>query len=226
METQRRIKHLQFIFLVLLVAVLMVFWMDYNQNRTVSGVELSSIPEKIDGWVGSELPKSDEDQKRAEAGDFVLRKYIANEEFIYFVAIQERGDRHRVHSPLNCYTGSGWDLLEKREVMLGRRVLVRRLLVHKEDSYRLVYYWFTNGSTHSTGFLEHLLLYAKDMIIGRNDTAWVYFDVSADITEDIEKTEAMMTAFVAGLDHQRLFEEASGQNEPEKIVGSVTAFRR
>ena len=209
MEAERRLKQFQIIFLVLLVAVVVVLWVDFNQGKPVSGINLSSIPEKIGGWEGSELPKSDEDLKRAEGGDFVLRKYTSHEDFIYLVAIQERGDRHRVHSPLNCYTGSGWNLLEKREVELRSGVLVRRLLVQKANAYRLVYYWFTDGTTHSTGFLEHLLLYAKSMMFGRNDTAWVYFDVSADITESIEKTEALMADFVDGMNHRHLFEGAS-----------------
>jgi EpsI family protein len=211
MEAERRLKHFQIIFLVLLVAVVLVLWLDINQGKSVAGIDLSLIPEKIGAWEGGELPKSDEDQKRAEGGDFVLRKYTFDEEFIYLVAIQERGDRHRVHSPLNCYTGSGWNLLEKKEVKLRSGVLVRRLLVQKADAYRLVYYWFTDGATHSTGFLEHLLLYAKSMVLGRNDTAWVYFDVSADVTESIKKTEALMTDFVAGMNHRQLFERGAGQ---------------
>jgi EpsI family protein len=143
-----------------------------------------------------------------------FRKYTAGEDYIYLVAIQERGDCHRAHSPLNCYTGSGWNLLEKREVEIRCGVLVRRLLIQKADAYRLVYYWFTDGTTHSTGFLEHLMLYGKSMLMGQNDTAWVYFDVSADITESIEKTEALMADFVAGMNHRRLFEKISGQATP------------
>lgn len=212
MEAGQRLKHLQIIFLVLLVAVFLVFWIDYNQSREISGINLSQIPDTIGQWEGTELSKGEEDQKRADAGDLILRKYTFTENYLYLVAIQERGDRHRVHSPLNCYTGSGWNLLEKREMTLTSGERVRRLLVNKEGTYRLVYYWFTNGSTHSTGFLEHLLLYAKDMMIGQNDSAWVYFDVSADVLESIEETEAKMASFVAGLNHRRLFEAAAGQD--------------
>lgn len=212
METERRLKHLQIIFLLLLVAVLLILRLDYNQGQNISGINLSQIPDTIGQWEGVELSKDEDDRKRADAGDLILRKYISTENFLYLVAIQERGDRHRVHSPLNCYTGSGWNLLEKQELTLPSGEKVRRLLVNKGDTYRLVYYWFTNGNTHSTGFLEHLLLYAKDMMIGQNDSAWVYFDVSADVVGSIEKTEAMMASFVAGLNHRRLFEEVSGQD--------------
>ena len=211
MEAERRLKQVQTIFLVLLAAVVLVLWVDFNQGKPVSGIDLSLIPEKVGNWEGIELPKGDEDQKRAEAGDFVLRKYTSHEDFIYLVAIQERGSRHRVHSPLNCYTGSGWNLLEKREFTLHSGVQIRRLLVQKADTYRLVYYWFTDGTNHSTGFLEHLFLYAKGMMTGGNDAAWVYFDVSTDVTESIEKTEALMTAFIGGLKHQRLFEREPGR---------------
>lgn len=206
MVTERQLRHLKIIFVILLAAVLLVLWMDYNQNRTISGLDLSQIPNSIDGWKAVETPKSDDDQKRADAGDLVIRRYSMKENNIYLVVIQERGDRHRVHSPLNCYTGSGWNLLEKSEILHSCGFRVRRLLVNKEDAYRLVYYWFTNGKTHSTGFLEHLLLYGRDMLIGKSDAAWVYFDVSSDIYESVEKTEALMSAFVDELNHQQLFE--------------------
>ena len=202
---ERQLKHLGIILVILFAAVVLVLWMDFNQKRTVSGVDLSQIPNVIEGWEAEEMPKSDDDQKRADAGDLVIRRYTSNDYHMYLVAIQERGDRHRVHSPLNCYTGSGWHLLEKNEILLSRGFRVRRLLVNKGDDYRLVYYWFTNGKTHSTGFLEHLLLYAKDMMFGHSDSAWVYFDVSSDIHESVETTEALISAFVAGMDHQSLF---------------------
>jgi EpsI family protein len=214
--TERQLKHLKIIFIILLAAVLLVNLVDYSQNRTVSGINLSRIPNTIEGWEAVEMPKSDDDQKRADAGDLLIRKYALKEHAIYLVAIQERGDRHRVHSPLNCYTGSGWNLLEKSEILHSRGFGVRRLLVNKGDAYRLVYYWFTNGSTHSTGFLEHLLLYAKDTLIGRSDAAWVYFDVSSDIHESVENTEALMSAFVTGLDYQRLFETVTEKNAPSQ----------
>ncbi len=202
---ERQLKHLKIIFMVLLAAVLLVLWMDYNQAQTVSGIDLSQIPYDIDGWRGEEMPKSDDDQKRADAGDLVIRKYSLKENNIYLVVIQERGDRHRVHSPLNCYTGSGWNLMEKDEILHSRGFHVRKLLVNKKDAYRMAYYWFTNGKTHSTGFLEHLLLYAKDMILGQSDTPWVYFDVSSDIHGNVENTEAVMSAFVSELNHERMF---------------------
>lgn len=214
MGTEHQLKYLKIIFIILLAAVLLVLWMDYNQNRTVSGIDLSRIPNTIEGWEAVETPKSDDDQKRADAGDLVIRRYAEKENHIYLVAIQERGDRHRVHSPLNCYTGSGWNLLEKKEVILSSDFRVRRLLVNKGDAYRLVYYWFTNGSAHSTGFLEHLLLYAKDTMIGQSADAWVYFDVSSDIHESVENTEALISTFVTGLDHRRLFETVTEKDAP------------
>ena len=214
MGTERQLKYLKIIFIILLAAVLLVLWVDYNQNRTVSGIDLSQIPNVLEEWEAVETPKSDDDQKRADAGDLVIREYSIQENRIYLVAIQERGDRHRVHSPLNCYTGSGWNLLEKSEVLHSRGFRVRRLLVNKGDAYRLVYYWFTNGSTHSTGFLEHLLLYAKDTMVGQSDASWVYFDVSSDIHESVENTESLISAFVTGLDHRQLFGAVTEKDAP------------
>jgi hypothetical protein len=86
--------------------------------------------------------------------------------------------------------------------------------VKNENAHRLVYYWFTNGSDYTTGFLKHLFLYLKDTVVGQNDTAWMYFDVSADITESIEKTEALMSNFIVGMDHRQLFDNISAEDDP------------
>jgi EpsI family protein len=206
MVRDRRIKSLQIIFLMLLAAIILVVWLDQSQKREITGINLSLISNTIGVWGGADVPKTDDDQKRADIGDLVIREYSSNKNSLYLVAIQERGDRHRVHSPINCYTGAGWTLLEKREIVLAGGKTVRRLFMNKDNSFRLVYYWFTNGKDHTTGFLGHLAYYAKDILIAERDAAWVYLDVSADITESIEKTEAMMLDFVTDLDQQRLFD--------------------
>ena len=209
MDRQRQLKNLQIIFIILLAAMSLGMWLDYRQKQAVPGINLNGIASTIGTWEGEDLPKSSEDRKRAAQGDLVIREYDSKEDALFFIAIQERGDRHRVHSPLNCYTGSGWTVLEKKTVVLEGHKEVRRLLVNRKEAYRLVYYWFTNGNVRSTGFLEHLFLYACDTLMGKNSAAWVYFDVSADITESIEKTEDQMKDFIAGLERLSLFDRTA-----------------
>jgi EpsI family protein len=205
MDRQRQLKNLQIIFIILLAAMSLGMWLDYGQKQPPPGIDLNGLSNTVGTWEGANLPKSSEDRKRAAAGDLVIREYVSKEDALFLIAIQERGDRHRVHSPLNCYTGSGWTVLEKKTVVLEGDKKVRRLLVNRNEAYRLVYYWFTNGNARSTGFLEHLFLYAADMLMGQNSAAWVYFDISADITDSIEKTEDRMKDFVSELEQLSLF---------------------
>ena len=87
MVTERQLRHLKIIFVILLAGVLLVLWVDYNQNRTILGLDLSQIPNTIDGWEAVETPKSDDDQKRADAGDLVIRRYSMKENNIYLVRV-------------------------------------------------------------------------------------------------------------------------------------------
>jgi len=207
MHNDRQLRSLKIVFVLLLMAIGLTFWFDYKQSHARAGIDFGFISTQIGKWTGTDMAKADEDQDRAARGDLIIRLYAEGGNRIYLVAIQERGDRHRVHPPVNCYTGSGWRILTHEDLLLGDNgeKMVKKLYVTRGQTSRIVYYWFTNGKKRCAGFLGHLFLYARDILLSRTADSWVYFDVSADVTDNPKTTEAMISAFIKELDQLPLF---------------------
>jgi EpsI family protein len=202
MQDDRKLRNMKIVFIMLLLAIGLVSWFDYKRSHTVTTVAFDEVSHTIGKWEGVDILASDEERKRAADGDLIIRQYKAGEDSIYLVAIQERGDRHRVHSPVNCYTGSGWTILKEETVHLGNddRKTIRRMLVNRGPGTRLVYYWFTNGREMSPDFMEHLFIYFKDMLFGRSASTWAYFDVSTDVGSDPDDADSIIMSFLHELD--------------------------
>jgi EpsI family protein len=201
-EKNKQLVNLAIIFFILLLTIVIVTWFDQKRSHAIAGFELNRVGMKIGDWAGSDMKASERDRKWVEQGDLVVRTYYQEEDIIYLVAIQERGDRHRVHSPADCYTGAGWVVLGKESVKLrdGDGKSVRRMRVVKADTSRLVYYWFTNGIDQCASFRGHLLLFLKDVLLKGSVRSWACFQVSADINGDIVATDEMIGEFIFNIE--------------------------
>lgn len=207
MQDDPKLKSLKIVFILLLLAIGLVSWFDYKQSHTVSTVALHQIGLKIGKWEGTDTLRSDKERQQAAQGDLIVRDYRKGDNFLYLVAIQERRDRHRVHSPVDCYTGSGWTVLKKENIRLGgdEERTVRRIQVVKGPTSRLAYYWFSNGKERSASFRGHLLLYLRDILLSRTANSWVYFKVSGNIVDSPGATDDIIREFILELDQQNLF---------------------
>lgn len=199
MKKNNQLRNLKLIFIILFLAIVFISWFDHRRNKIDVGYPLDKIGLKINKWEGENLPVTEIQRGWVEKGDMIMRNYSNGKDVVYLVAIQERGDRHRVHSPADCYSGSGWVVLKKDSVRLsedkGERV--RRMHVVKEEAPRMVYYWFTNGMEQSSSFKGHLVLFLKDMIFKGSVKSWVCFQISADIKTNERETEDMIRAFIS-----------------------------
>lgn len=198
MEKNNQLRNLKIIFLILLGAILIVLWFDHMRKKIDVGYPLDKIKMTIDGWEGFNFEPGKHQSEWVDQGDMLIRGYRKEEKLINMVAIQERGDRHRVHSPADCHSGAGWVVLEKKGVKLGwdKRKSAKRMLVVKEGVHRIVYYWFTNGEDQCASFKWHLALFLKDVIFEGSIRSWVCFQISADITGSSEETDEMLKHFI------------------------------
>lgn len=203
MSKNNQLKNLNKIFIILLLAIVFVIWLDHKRKKINVGFPLDKIALKINEWEGTNMPVSETEKGWVEQGDLIIRNYKKRDDIVYMVAIQERGDRHRVHSPADCYSGSGWAVLKKDSVRLGgdKGKLVRRMFVNKDEVPRIVYYWFTNGRDQCASFKGHLVLFLKDVLLKGSIKSWVCFQISADIKTSKEDTETMLKEFILKLDY-------------------------
>ncbi len=206
MAADNQAKKLKIIFLILLVVVFFLYWFDQKQKNIEIGYSLDNITMNIDGWKGTNLSPSEREKNWVEQGDLIIRSYQKDNNTVYLVAIQEKGDRHKVHSPQDCYSGSGWVILRKDSISIGddndKYKIVRRMHVVKDNKPRLVYYWLTNGEEISSSFKEHLIIFLKDILLKGSVKSWVCFQVSTDIKTSIDEADILLKDFIFSLDNR------------------------
>ena len=201
MKENKQFRKLIIIIVILLIAVVFVKWFDQQRKGIEVGFPLTKLALKIDKWEGTNMGVSEKEKGWIEQGDLIVRQYKHNEDIVYMVAIQERGDRHRVHSPVDCYSGSGWVVLKKDIVKLNSKGRpVKRIHVKKSDADRIVYYWFTNGTSQCAGFKMHLIMFLRDVLVKGDIKSWVCFQISADIKNSPEETEHNLKEFISAMD--------------------------
>ena len=222
MTNDHQIKSLKTVFILLLLSIGASFWFDYNQNHMATGIDFARINRRIGDWMGTDVLETDREKQQADQNELIIRIYEEEDKKIHLVAIQEGNDRHRVHSPVDCYTAGGWTVVNKTNLVLGNdpSKIVRRMRVDKGPTSRIVYFWFTNGEERSASFEGHLLLYLKNALINRNANSWAYFQVSADIKDDGNAIDLILERFIDELDQQHIFVRTSDPRLCKAALGT------
>jgi EpsI family protein len=204
MGTDNQAKKLKIIFLILLVVILFLYWFDNKHKNVEIGYSLDNISMNINDWKGTDISPGENEKNWVEQGDLIIRSYQRDNNTVYLVAIQEKGDRHKVHSPQDCYSGSGWVILRKDSISIGedsvKNKIVRRMHVVKDNNSRLVYYWLTNGEDRTESFKRHLVMFLKDILIKGVFKSWVCFQISAEIKTDVDTTSELIESFINDLE--------------------------
>jgi exosortase D (VPLPA-CTERM-specific) len=87
----------------------------------------------------------------------------------------------RIHSPLICLTGGGWQILESRIVDLAPGFPVRYLLMQKGGARQVVYYWYLQqGTWLASEYSSRLFMGWNGLMKRRNDGAIVRLITSAE----------------------------------------------
>ena len=202
--TKEKIKNIKKIFILFLIVIAAVYFLDRIRNNIPAGMKLDKIKMNVGEWKGFNESVSAKSSQWIDKGDLIIRTYFNNKDSIYLVAFQEREDRHKVHSPVDCYTGSGWAILEKGNITIGDKnkdnfKTIRRMQVEKNNNTRIVYYWFSNGVESCASFRGHLLLFLRDVLLKGSIKSWVCFQISTDVRTNYEETEKILKNFISKL---------------------------
>ena len=187
----------------------------------VMGIDFARIPHQIGNWKAIDVPVTEKEKQQVGQNEQIVRIYTKGEKEVHLVAIQEGNNRHRIHSPVDCYTAGGWTIVNKTNLDLGKDPdkTVRRMRADKGSTSRIVYYWFTNVDERTASFEVHLLLYLKNVLIHPNANSWTYFQVSADIKEDGNATDEILEGFIDELDQQNMIVQAGILKKHKTIFG-------
>lgn len=166
---------------------------------------LASLPLRVGGWVGHELPPWDEQVQRVLGADqYVNRRYIRGEEladlYVGYYGSQRQGDS--IHSPQNCLPGAGWQPVANDRVAIavapGRTASVNRYIIQKNLDKQVVLYWFQGrGRVVASEYANRMYLVFDSLRTRRSDGALVRIMAPALTTSAAASASA--EAFAASL---------------------------
>ncbi len=152
-------------------------------------------------WRGTDLTLDKDVVEMLKSDQIVSRRFRKVDgqiAYLYGVFYFSQGTNRTMHSPLNCYPGSGWEIVDKKEVELkglkrsAVRVHAQKAMIRKGLNKRVLYFWYyAGGKNASNQYLNKALTLYGAVFNGRTDGALV--TISTDLApssmegEDFEK---------------------------------------
>lgn len=139
---------------------------------------LADFPMQIGSWQGRHVPM-DSEMVRATQCDAYLNADFQNPEhgninlwIAYYESQKKAGGS--VHSPLSCFRGGGWIVLDSQTVNLAPDYSVKYLLLDQGGTILVVYYWFIQGGRWVTNeYFNKLYTGFSSLVRRRPDGALV-----------------------------------------------------
>jgi EpsI family protein len=140
---------------------------------------LSSLPQQIDGWTGTDSVLDQETLDILGPGEFLVRDYENASQpqpwlnlYIAYFPTQKAGDT--IHSPNHCLPGAGWVPTSREVVQItrpdGSSFPANRYVVSKGGDRQLVLYWFqAHGREVASEYWAKYYLVSDSVRMNRSD---------------------------------------------------------
>lgn len=165
---------------------------------------LASMPLQLGAWSGTDDPIPADIRQTLGDGDFLSRTYRDNSAslsqvdlFIAYLPTQRTGDT--LHSPGNCFPGSGWFPLEATRItfsVAGHPPFpVNRYYVAKGSDRALVLYWYwAHGRGVASEYWAKYYLVKDSIRLNRSDGALIRITTPVGGGETVVSAEKKLTA--------------------------------
>jgi len=162
------------------------------------------FPDNFSKWVGEDVIYQKEIINVLEPDRIVYKSYYRPDKlpvtlFVAYYGTLEKADMS--HSPVVCFTGQGWDVLEakKVEVPVGpsRKISVNQIFQKKADTSMITLYWYQSFDRvfGNRGIMKLYLF--LDRLLGKPDgNAFVRITMSFSNGNDIMKQKSDLYEFV------------------------------
>ena len=173
-------NRLPFIITIILLSLALFAreWIEVRQNSTPK-MELIPFEQKLGDWKGTDLKLDADVVEMLNPDQIVFRRYqnpSGSSIDLYGAFYGAQGAGRTMHSPLNCYPGTGWEIVGKSKVRLHgpgddkKGLEVRKLILRKGLAGRLLYYWYyAGGKTASNQYINKALTLYGALVNGRTD---------------------------------------------------------
>jgi exosortase D (VPLPA-CTERM-specific) len=170
----------------------------------------SEFPMRVGDWNGRRESMEQRYIDTLKFDDYLLADYTRPGEpapvNLYFAYYENQRKGESIHSPKGCIPGGGWRIESHEAVTLddvqvgGQPLKVNRLVIRKEESQQLVYYWFQQRGRHLTNeYVVKWYLFWDALMKNRSDGALVRLTTFAPKGESIEAADQRLKAFLVGV---------------------------
>lgn len=207
-------KHIKFfVTILILLAVIPVVYFNVFFVPEVKSLTIKEFPNQIDEWIGKEVSLSYDDaeviQKVLSPDKMVYKEYRKSNHtpvtlFMAYYNTLEKADLS--HSPLVCFTGSGWDIqhLEKKKIAInqpdGDKISLNEMIQKKNKTTMISLHWYqsANHAFANRGLQKLTLLFNR--IVDRPDrNAFVRLTAIVPSESSVEETSAHLHSFLKNL---------------------------
>jgi len=167
-------------FITIILLLLALFAREWVESRQKSARKMELIPfeQNLGEWKGSDLKMDADVVEMLNPDQIVFRRYqnpSGRSVDLYGVFYGSQGADRTMHSPLNCYSGSGWEIVGKSNAFLpgignDKGLEVRKLILRRGLAKRLLYYWYyAGGKTAFNQYQNKFLTLYGALVQGRTD---------------------------------------------------------
>lgn len=115
---------------------------------------LNILPLQGPGFAGYDEPLSDFEEQQFKNVNLLKRVYRINNDNYLVTVLDGTHNRHAVHDPYYCFTGSGWDFISKKEIDIGNGT-AEEIVLKRGVKTRSAIFWFSDGKTSFASPLEY-----------------------------------------------------------------------
>lgn len=115
---------------------------------------LARIPLSGDHFVGENVPLTDFEEKFFKNVNVLKRIYRIEGVYYFVTALDGTDNRHVVHDPYYCFTGSGWDIKSEKNIPI-KNGFAKEIIITKGAQEKAALFWFSNGKEDFTSPMRY-----------------------------------------------------------------------
>ncbi|TPW17942.1 MAG: EpsI family protein, partial [Halothiobacillaceae bacterium] len=169
--------------LLLLISVVAALALPSREELIPARSDFTTFPNTISQWHGQDDRLDPDVIKALRFDDYVMINYLNEAKnavnfYVAYYASQRKGES--AHSPRSCIPGGGWEITSHTKPVLDKMTVngvplqINRLVIQKEETTQLVYYWFQQrGRVITNEYLVKWYLFWDAITKNRSDGALV-----------------------------------------------------
>jgi exosortase D (VPLPA-CTERM-specific) len=189
--------------IALILSVILVSSIEKREEIIPKRAVFPGFPTQIAEWEGEQSKMEDNVTQYLGLTDYILANYKNDKsQTVNFYAAYYESQRKGVspHSPRVCIPGGGWQISDIERTVIGN-LPVNRIVIKKENSTQLVYYWFQQrGRRLANEYLMKWYLFKDALLLNRTDGALVRLTTLVNPNEKIADADKRLIAFAEKLE--------------------------